>query len=48
MTFCNFYETCSAHNCFRALTPRVKESAEKLGLLVSMFVDKPECYKEDE
>jgi len=48
MTFCTFHEDCKlSKKCGRALTPRVKQDAEKWmkNALIAMFMDKPECWK---
>lgn len=48
MTFCKFYRDCKLKNkCGRALTERVERQAEKNGLPVCQFCDKPECWKEE-
>jgi hypothetical protein len=46
-TFCPFYEGCvKAHTiCSRPLTPEVRAAAEKFGLPVSVFSQRPDCYK---
>ena len=53
-TFCKFYETCkSAYGiieaekklvCPRALTPQIKEDANKAKLPIAMYTDNPDCY----
>lgn len=57
MTFCKHYEDCGlGHVCSRALTPEVKEAARKWwaqwakvneAVPISVFTDKPFCWKED-
>lgn len=42
-TFCTFHEECKTP-CDRALTEEVKIKANGAGLLISHFVDKPECF----
>jgi len=45
MTFCTFYTECTRGLlCPRALTPEIIKEAEELGLLVSQFTKKPECF----
>jgi hypothetical protein len=45
--FCVFYETCKLGNtCHRALTQEVINGAFNVGMWVSQFVDKPDCYKD--
>lgn len=54
MTFCSFYEDClEGENCMRALTPQVRQDAERwareIGLKetpICVFLEKPECFKE--
>ena len=47
MTFCTHYESCSdGLTCERALTPAVLYKAKHVGLPISQFVEKPECYFE--
>lgn len=47
MTFCPFYIDCvEGTDCMRALTPDVEKEAEKLGLPICKFIEKPDCYKE--
>ena len=46
MTFCPFYEGCiDRTKCGRAETPEIIEGAQKMGLPISVFAEKPECYK---
>ena len=52
-TFCKFYEECAlGKDCSRALTPKVIEDASKwcisIGAPISIYSDKPECFKEIE
>ena len=49
MCFCT-EETCKnfGDDCPRSLTEKVKQDAEAFGLPVSMFMDKPKCYEEDD
>lgn len=45
-TFCPFYRSCkSGEKCSRALTPEVEKAASDFGLPISVFSEKPECYK---
>lgn len=44
-TFCPAYLECiDGDSCPRALTPEVKEQAEKANLLICSFLDKPGCF----
>ena len=46
MTFCKFYNECrEGKKCFRALTMDVEINAHSVGLPISMFVVKPECFR---
>jgi hypothetical protein len=49
MCFCT-EETCKNfdNGCHRSLTEKVKRDAEDFGLPVAMFMNKPECYEEDD
>lgn len=52
-TFCKFYEECAlGKDCSRALTPEVIEDATKwlelLDVPISVYLNKPECFKEIE
>jgi len=45
MTLCTFYTECTRRLlCSRALTPGIIKEAEELGLLVSQFTKKSECF----
>lgn len=45
MTFCPFWKDCkSAYMCHRPLTNEVNLKAKEVGIPVSMFVSKPECW----
>lgn len=45
MTFCPYYKNCkSADMCHRPLTAKVRQDAEKFGLPLSMYAQKPECW----
>lgn len=44
MTFCPFYSSCDTP-CYRSLTPKVVEDAEKFGLPTAQFMGPPDCYK---
>jgi hypothetical protein len=49
MTFCPFFGNCAKRDtCHRPLTTEVVIAAEKLGLPVSQFAEKPECHVEDD
>lgn len=50
MTFCKYYETCKdGKKCHKALTPEVRKKARewwgKETAPISVFAEKPECYK---
>jgi ribosome-associated protein YbcJ (S4-like RNA binding protein) len=46
MTFCPYWKSCKdGKNCPRALTAEVEESANKTGLLIDQWCEKPECFK---
>ena len=52
-TFCPFYLECiNGKDCTRALTPEVIEDATKwlelLDVPISVYLNKPECFKEIE
>lgn len=44
-TFCPFLE-CIELDCPVRLTEDVKNSADRIGLLISQYIDKPDCFKE--
>lgn len=48
MTFCRWYHSCVRHSldipCPRALTETVKITADRVGLPICQFIDKPECF----
>ena len=47
MTFCRFHDDCAAGtDCARQLTQAVMDDAKRLGLLISQFVERPECFEE--
>jgi len=46
MTFCDFYRECAEQDCPEALTEMVKEKAQEIGLPISHFLEKPDCFKE--
>lgn len=47
MTFCAEYKFCiNGELCDRALTEIMIDRAEKAGMPVCQFVDKPDCFKE--
>ena len=43
MTFCSYYKECERKDCVRALTPEVVQAAEKFGLPICQFAEKPDC-----
>lgn len=46
ITFCSFYLECREQaTCVIALTPDVKRKAREAGLLISGYVDIPNCFK---
>jgi len=48
-TFCSFHDTCKdGEGCTRALTDEVKAGADKIGLPICQWAEKPKCYKEAE
>ena len=45
MTFCPFWEKCKkGKDCRRALTKELVNEAERYGLPISRFMDKPEKF----
>ena len=45
-TFCPFYGDCKhGHDCERAETPEVIVRADKIGLPICSFADKPSCWE---
>ena len=49
MTFCSFWAECNeGASCFRACTPDIEEKAHEFGLPISMFAEKPDCFKEEQ
>ncbi len=48
-TFCPFSESCKlGSECHSALTKEVEEGANRIGLPIAQFVNKPQCYKQKE
>ena len=45
MTYCSFYKECAVE-CHRALTPEIRKEAVDFGLLICMFMEKPDCFKQ--
>jgi hypothetical protein len=46
-TFCPFHESCkSGKDCSIALNDDVKRGAEKIGLPISKYTEKPKCHEE--
>ncbi len=46
-TYCYFSKSCKdGKDCFRAFTEEVEKKAEQVGLPVSLFSKKPDCFKE--
>ena len=53
ITFCPFYLECvNGNDCRAALTPKVEEDAKKWwnggNPPISVYLNKPECFKENE
>ena len=49
MTFCRFHEDCNeGDTCERAATTEVWEGAEAIGLPLSVYADKPQCFNQKE
>lgn len=47
MTFCPFYKDCAkAWNCHRPLTEKVEQAAQRAGLPISAFAEKPDCHSD--
>jgi len=44
MTFCSYYNGCDEEDCDRKLTPEVEAAAEKFGLPICQFLNKPDCW----
>ena len=48
ITFCSFWKECKdGKTCWRALTEKVWDAAEKEGLPICQFLDKPDCFREE-
>lgn len=46
-TFCRYYKDCSDGNsCLSALTQEEIEMASRIGLPISQYTNKPDCFKE--
>ena len=46
-TFCPFYTDCKhGHDCTRAEKPAVIKDADRVGLPISSWLDKPSCFEE--
>lgn len=46
-TYCPFWNDCKrGSDCRRALTEAVKDRANKSGLPICVYVDKPQCIQE--
>lgn len=49
MTFCPFFGDCAkADTCHRPLTAEVVIAAERTGLPIAQFIEKPECHEPTE
>ena len=53
ITFCSFYLECvNGNDCKVALTPKIEKDAKKWwgkdNPPISVYLDKPECFKENE
>ena len=44
--YCPYEECEEFEGCYRALTMEVEEAASKVGSLVDIMMEIPECYKE--
>jgi hypothetical protein len=44
-TFCNFLK-CSEKDCVERLTDKIKKDAQRFGLPICQYMDKPDCYKD--
>jgi hypothetical protein len=45
MTFCPYWKDCkSADMCHRPLTAKVQQDAERFGMPLSMFAERPACW----
>ena len=44
--FCQFTD-CDDKTCDRRLTDEIKKGADETGLSLDLFIDKPECYREE-
>ena len=46
ITWCPYYRECAkGAKCDRALTPAHQAAAERAGLLVAQFLEKPPCFE---
>lgn len=45
--FCKFLE-CKRIDCDRRLTRAVRKAADNFGAPISQFIDKPDCYAEED
>ena len=49
MIFCPFHKDCAhASSCHRPLTEEVIARAAAAGMLISEFVDKPQCHSDND
>lgn len=46
-TYCDFDMCANFQKCDRSLTKAVEKNAERIGLPICKFMDKPECYKNE-
>jgi hypothetical protein len=45
--FCPFYESCAdGHDCSKALTQEVRESARHFELPINQYAGEPKCWRE--
>lgn len=45
MTFCPYFRECiDGDECFRALHDDIIQECTRLGLSISQFIEKPECF----
>ena len=46
MCFCSYYRKCANQTtCRRCLTSEVVKQAEKTGLPIDQFIEKPDCFE---
>lgn len=46
MTFCPFWEDCmEGKTCMRALTQEIIKDAQRVGLPICQYLEKPDCWE---